>query len=345
LAHALLYVQTSCVKCSREAGGCCLPKCGEFVVTGKKRRLGVLVGALCGFYILFLAGLQFSYANSCELNSDLSRHDDDGDGILNKNDADLDGDGILNLIDIDPCDSKIFGEDQDQDGILDHIDFEVGGQLKPNVSQNMVEHQKKFWEKGIYINNQVMSWNEEEMQWINDEILPTVQDFKVQPFVLFKDRKRGTETGRYVHNERTMYITSNEVMKVPRCFQSTFTHEFFHIFARDHADIYQEFTRDMGWRFSIQENVRMVQYKNGTAYPEKVIKAYRREIEKEIKGPDFPSGYSKLGPSEMFSEVAAASFLLSRGSPTDAIVCTKFTLGSFQGSSAHNWFLDRIGNF
>ena len=313
-------------------------------MTGKKRHFGVLVWALCGFYVLILTLPKFSYSESCDLNPSILR-DDDGDGILNKNDPDLDGDGVLNLIDVDPCNPKVSGEDQDRDGIPDHVDFEVGGQLKPNVSSNMAALQKKFWDNGVYINNQVVPWREEEMLWIYDEILPTLSDFKVQPFILFKDFKRGNETGRYVHTERSVYITSNEVMKTQRCFQSTFTHEFFHVFARDHVDVYSEFTSEMGWKLLVQENVNMVQYKGGKSYPENAIKVFRDEIEREIKGPDFPTQYSKLGPSEMFSEVAAASFLLSRGMPTNDIVCTKFNLGSFKGSHAHNWFLDRVGIF
>ena len=314
-------------------------------MTGRKRHLGVLAAALCGFYGLVLAGPQFSYANSCDLSSNFSREDADNDGILNKTDPDLDGDGVLNLIDADPCNSTVFGEDQDQDGILDHVDFEVAGQLKPSVSQNMVELQKKFWEKGVYINNQVIPWREEEMQWINDEILPTIQDFKVQPFILFKDRKRGNETGRYTPGERSMYIASNEIMRVQRCFQSTFTHEFFHIFAHDQKDVYKEFSHDMGWETLLIEGHTAFRYKGGEPYPEEAIKVVRDEIDRVIRGPDFPSSYSKLGPKEMFSEVAAASFLISRGMPLDALVCTKFNLGSFKGSNAHNWFLDRIGTF
>ena len=47
----------------------------------------------------------------------------------------------------------------------------------------------------------------------------------------------------------------------------------------------------------------------------------------------------------MFSEVAAASFLIAKGVPTTegAKVCHKYDLHTFAKSGAHEWFLENVG--
>ncbi len=274
------------------------------------------------------------------------RYEDlDSDYILNKDDSDIDGDGLLNLIDLDPCDPLISGSDSDHDGILDHLDFRVGGRLIPGVTSLMAGLQEDLWDRGIYINNQILPWTEEEVIWIAEELFQNLNSYKRGHFVLLKETSDGTRLGRYRNFERAVFISAHTKLRKKFCFQGTLIHEFFHLLERDMASTYAAFNQEVGWNIVEKEGMPTYSYNGGEFWSDKDFQEKREEIQRKLQSPNFPSEYSKLGPKEMFSEVAAASYLILKGivgEGHDTKVCYKYDLNTFKTSHAYEWFVKNV---
>ena len=313
-------------------------------------RRKVFLGLRVGFFIFpVFFNLKLAYAQICYKDFILLesvRYDDfDHDGILNKDDSDIDGDHVLNLIDLDPCAPQISGSDTDHDGILDHLDFRVNNSLIPRVTPLMADLQKELWDKGIYINNQILPWTEEEVVWITEELFQNLDSYRRNPFVLLKETSNGTRLGLYRDGERTVFISAHEKLRKKLCFQATLTHEFFHVLERDMVSTYDAFNQEIGWQIVEKEGEFTYSYNGGEFWSDKDFQDKRLEIQRKIQSLDFPSEYSKLGPKETFSEVAAASYLILKGAEPDrgsTKVCSKYDLNTFRTSHAHKWFVDNV---
>lgn len=256
-------------------------------------------------------------------NAELSLNDDlDGDQTIDRLDQDIDGDGVLNLVDQAPFDANATGEDQDQDGIPDWIDYLVGGVLAKNITYGAAILQENiFNEYHIYVISDRSVWSENELQFIETELASGL-------YAKFTGLKRFTpvivkidntdsgnlELGRYHPYWKSLFIDSEVVAT-----EEIFLHEVFHALRYFDSSMYEQFMKKSGW--SIIEGLYETDFifnspedsqDEDIEISEFDLTHNLTETSKKLVGPWFPTEYSKVGPEEMFAECGVATLLKLR---------------------------------
>jgi hypothetical protein len=237
----------------------------------------------------------------------------DADGVFDLLDSDIDGDGVSNFMDLNPLDKDIQGEDRDEDGIPDFLDFKVGEVLKENMDIESAAFQERLF-KGIGLlifNGDFPFTNREFKRLASLYLSKELRLFKKAEAldVIFKQpiHPMGYR-GKYRSSHRAIVLYSNEDHKKNPLHQElTLVHENFHALIESEPKLFQEFLDLTRWK--ILEDTYSYQ---GESFPISLIKTDPEAISRALTSDEFPSDYAKLGPMEMFAECATASLMNHR---------------------------------
>ncbi|OIQ15512.1 MAG: hypothetical protein BM556_17900 [Bacteriovorax sp. MedPE-SWde] len=232
--------------------------------------------------------------------------DHDFDGIPDKLDHDIDGDGVHNLLDHSPLNEQEKGVDKDNDGIMDHIDFDYTKYVDNRPLADLQELIKKDY--GITIVSTIKLTN--ELKLFIDSVLSKnlVSNHKALEVIVIKDRNYDNPNYRGIYDKYWKQITLyKRNLSTNTNFQLVLSHEYFHFIQNQNKSFYDLFLKETGWLIN-NESISY-QHNANTSYPIHKIDEHSQRYDTEntlTQYDNFPSLYSTVSPQEMFSEVGAA---------------------------------------
>lgn len=169
--------------------------------------------------------------------------DTDKDGVQDRFDFDIDGDGIPNLADQYPYDPQKFGEDSNNNGIPDFIDFE----FHPTLKELSFIQERLLNEKGIYLINAESDFTAEEVLSIENIIFNEA----INIMLSFNKLK---VIAKYPANKRSNFVRASfdpyweqisfynvQEFKNIQTFNSSFVHELGHVYQHEAPLVFKEF--------------------------------------------------------------------------------------------------------
>lgn len=173
--------------------------------------------------------------------------DYDGDGIPDRLDPDIDDDGVPNLADQYPFDGSRWGEDKDNDGIADFIDFSFA---ESEVYRALAPLQNELKEKfNVVLINGPLPFTVEQIQNIylvlnHKEINTRLSFDKLSTIVHYSEKEQnGLARADYDEAWETIsFYPAPEIRADMSSFRGTLVHELGHVHAAENPDEFKAFS-------------------------------------------------------------------------------------------------------
>jgi len=160
---------------------------------------------------------------------------------------------------------------------------------------------------------------------------------KLERIVL--DGENSANHGGYDPIKREIHLYLSQTINLVK-FHISFLHEMFHVLELQFPSEFESFVQAMGWSHEIRPDGEVVftlmrDQKMLAVVTESDIHFRNLSPVANIESPDFPSLYSRFGPSEMFAECGVAAVLLMYERDLRFFEALDDSIQQFDGSSAH----------
>lgn len=185
--------------------------------------------------------------------------DTDDDGTVDRYDYDIDNDGVLNLLDLAPFDKTVWGEDKNQNGITDFLDF----RFKEDKTEREAECQEDLLREKqiVYVEDDVDLSEAHTLSVCNIFLQTSMKNIPFRHLKVIAARDyRDSNFGEYGDYDRywysaNLFIDSMMTGHLSK-FNTTLVHEAFHSLEIDNYKLFMEMT-SKDFRYSISQQAEI----------------------------------------------------------------------------------------